>query len=788
MHPFIIDVILSFMAFLVCAVMPGFLVALMLGIRSLMEAILYGVLLSFGVVIIWGILLSFVDLPFTLLSFGVLLIILLIPFIYLWTRNRIHLDKPALRDFYLLIPSLIIVFTLEVVAAGQIVPPHVDDAYNHSEYTYYIWENRTVHLARPYPNAFHCVNALAYSLVPVPLPRLILQLSIFHAALFPIAAFLLTSVIVQNRRIAFLTALFSTTFVFPMIVYWGGGWTVTLGVLYVGASIYALLSALKKQCLSNWFIFVLLSVALIYSHPVDILSVFLIGMVILPFHFRYLSRKFGHIIKLLFISSLLFFILVLPAIPDLLSISEGGVFMPRSQKIWELNQESPGNIQQFILFFWYHPFSENNNYVMPFLALFGILYLLFKRRHLFWLTAFAAVVISMFLWLVPWLKPFLVRIHPWPMAGRLLYLWVFFLPLFSIAGLYYILSKRAQSLAMILLLIICIVTLCITTPTMIQFLVGARDKYAPQTESDFECFEWIKNNTPPNTIVLTNLREDIGEWITFLTHRKATTYLWGTAPSDKRDEVLKDIFIVQRYAALLAQNPEARQAAKRLGISYAFCASKNVVGRVPQLNADDLFFSPGFKLAFKSGNSYVFEYLPDIVLPDKTPHLLDVGVPGDSVFLCLDDFRGRSVWGGLEFTYRWTSQYFRIILPSVEGIKGLRLIYICEDGQSILLLFNERAHHRTIPPSEGGGLSSSVVVFDDFSLNNQLIEFWVDPPIITPADKLGIALGEIEILSEEDIKEYQQKVTRRGADSVRRSPIQGSMDLRGTQNIEDSEQ
>lgn len=749
------EFVICLVLFLVVGVLPGYLIMLMLGFRKPVENIVIGALITFGVFDLYASFLSALNISLSSASFAVFLIILIIlSGIVLSKRRGSNMSQPSAgKDAgeslaLLLIPSAVMISTLLFFASKIIIPPILLDAYNHCEYVYYIKTTGDINLPQKYPNGFHVINAVSAMLAPLDIPRLLIHQSIFYNSLFPLMIYLFTFFFDKRQKTAFYSALLSVIFFFPYDTYDHGGWTTSLGVLFVGGMLYSLFQAIEKKSVRYYIVVALLFISLMYTHPIDLISIALLAAVYFIIERRKVIGFVTNNYKILAILSFAGFLLVIPTFSNLLQISKGEVIAANEDKINQLAFQTPDTIGKILYFFWHSPFMNNANYLLPFAGLAGLIYLIIKKRHPFFTAGFIIVTAFMFINCIKFLSPLFIRIFPWTFAERIRYLWIYFIPFMSAIFLYDMLEKTGKFRDKIIILIAA-VFISMSVPKIYLFLIDSAYKAAPVAESDVAAFKWIRDNLDKDAVILDRSKKDIGEYITILTGRKTASYLFGISPDEKkRDLAYKDILKAQTYIPIMGMPNDARESVKRLNFKYIFSASATAAKERHLFFPKDLLHHPACKLIYSNGRTFLFEYDQRVAFSAPPTKVMDIGTYGDTAFIFQKQFRIRDVWKGLNFSYRWGLPYCGVALPYTEGVKGLRIYYLCGKGQAIKFYFNSKENILEIPPAETDGYRTYDVMFTSFKLKNHLVGFDVEPPLATGADKLGVALDKIELICE----------------------------------------
>ena len=126
---------------------------------------------------------------------------------------------------------------------------------------------------------------------------------------------------------------------------------------------------------------------------------------------------------------------------------------------------------------------------------------------------------------------------------------------------------------------------------------------SPITDSDYEAFLWIKENTPTNATFFVTYA-DAGQWIPVFTQRRVSPlFINQNEKIYMENEIFGDTVI-----PLMLENPNdplALSLLKKQGITHIYIGSKTIFSR--QQLVPDLFDEPNYECVYMQNNVWIFQ-------------------------------------------------------------------------------------------------------------------------------------------------------------------------------------
>ncbi|MBN1515395.1 hypothetical protein JXA32_02385 [Candidatus Sumerlaeota bacterium] len=558
------------------------------------------------------------------------------------------------------LPMLIV---LEIAVFGQLFGSHTDDAVNHAEWTYYIVKNQTVQLPSFYPFSFHAMLALEHRLTHAPIPIVMMQSAVLYISLIPLWIVFLALSCGVNRAIAFWAGIFACCYFSPYDTFFNGGWCVAIGEMFVLGALTALAMASRLASWRYWILFCIQCAATFYMHSSDILTIMLLGPAILLTFRAWLNSSKWKLAALTTASAVVLLLLISPLAPSILAISHAGVYVSAESKLHEIVNWAPRTWESFSILFWSHPFGFNSNYFLPAAAVLGFFSIFtFKPCRLF--LAFHLIVTNIILLTAfeP-LQPLLVKIHPWPTAYRLIFLWLISLSVLAAAGPFWLqrITRAPAFSAYILLFIAAGGAFYFNSTRSLERIGQYRKAYTPWTDSDLMCMRALNTIAPPGSTVLTNYHSDNGCWLLFYTNCMTSNYFMGYAST--QPDFTSGYHYLRSHFITLGVDERAKAIMERFNIRYAYLPSWPAAMRPQQISATTFDISPWFERVFHSNHASIYKYTPENVEEYQKIITFDIGSDGDGIWRP-EGFHAPQYERDTSVNYRWTCKHASLVLPN----------------------------------------------------------------------------------------------------------------------------
>ena len=126
------------------------------------------------------------------------------------------------------------------------------------------------------------------------------------------------------------------------------------------------------------------------------------------------------------------------------------------------------------------------------------------------------------------------------------------------------------------------------------------------TADDRAAFDWLAAHVEPGERVL-NQTSDGTAWAYPYTRGVVSTVFGRLRGQEVLALEWVDRYYLLTHVTAWATDPEVREAARRWDVRYVVVGDRRLPGSLPVLHPAALAIAPGVRLAFRSGDAYVFE-------------------------------------------------------------------------------------------------------------------------------------------------------------------------------------
>ena len=532
--------------------------------------------------------------------------------------------------------------------------PPADDPKMHVLLTQLIVENHGfpdtwgMYAPKGYTNApimyflmFHGICAYIHFLTTISVVQSVLIITNVYSALITLGLFYLSNHLFNNKKISLLAAFFVALVSNNPLRFFGWGGNVGLATYFLSLTTLGVLikyffyNETYESHFDRILVGGLLLGGLISMHPLD--TIVIIGCAT-PFLLYLLAKQWSFqrsrdvlilcILSLLIGLLSLYKLLLYPSSPVIQQfiIEQQAPFWKekqilRPEHIWALISLNPSVVNYF-LFLVRHWISTR----VVLFAIIGVLSLILSREWdkagflLSWTTFQSFFIVN-----GPY-GLFFVKFPQWYNFLPDRFLLGLALPLSILAGyglfsviqillLYH--KTRIQKLINVQRLNIKKAFLCSIVPLTIililawtslgiyyqwNFMIESRE-LSPITDSDYEAFLWIKENTPTNATFFVTYA-DAGQWIPVFTQRRVSPlFINQNEKIYMENEIFGDTVI-----PLMLENPNdplALSLLKKQGITHIYIGSKTIFSR--QQLVPDLFDEPNYECVYMQNNVWIFQ-------------------------------------------------------------------------------------------------------------------------------------------------------------------------------------
>jgi len=623
-----------FLSIIFIFILPGFIILQSVKSKfTIFDQILLSIPFSITIISVFGVFISKIGLKFNINNYLIFVLLLLI--IYLILSKKIFnfylffskfkilfINKNNIIErFLLIIPSLVIFSILVTGFSGFITPPHIDDVSNHNLMMHQIYKSETAFFpnlftdwdgqitASWYPIGFHAMTALVRYLIPIPIYILSFYLIMALASLFPLSTYFFTKTFTNTKDLPLFVAYTSITlWLFPYALFYWGGWAKIVGMVLLPFALSFFYIALCERNIIFSILSGLLLSGIFYIHTTELITMAIFLVILIPFLMKSKNQSPKLIFKNAFVIGLIFSFLCIPAIPIIISPAGhavgGAVY---GQTTFEEFGISPllKRIAGYV-------FYGNHNYLMLAFLMIGVLYSLYYKKYLHFISAsgmFWLIFLGSKYNLIPALT-----ISPWSEPTRIAYIQCYFITFFSGLGLLLTWSWLSNKIPpekfkiwfkfiFLLMSIIMSYNSIIISQNHLHNMV---EDYSPTTIDDLKVMEWIRDNTPEDSVILNDLHYDSGLWIPIIADRQISQPLMKSVIKDWENRSY-----LRCHLCEVEKNERIPKLMDEYHIKYVFYGSKTVRGekREHTLNLSELKNNEHFKLVYRSGSAYLFEYV-----------------------------------------------------------------------------------------------------------------------------------------------------------------------------------
>lgn len=418
-----------------------------------------------------------------------------------------------------------------------------------------------------------------------------------YASMAPVIVYYLAKLFF-DKKIGIISSLLTTIYyLFPYMPFGWGGFGMISGLMLMGFGLYLWNSFLRKENYYDLILASIVTVSIFYVHSSEVLTLFLLVLIgDLASIFDFL-KKFD-LKKIIFSSLSLIFITIL-IIPAYKVGHQATVVK------FEFPLDDIFNIENINFLFKYHLIDVNNNLLILFLIIGGILFL-FQRKlyfHPIILQSIFFILLVIFLKYWSLFQNLMSYFYPWGQFERIFYTTYLLFPIISGVGFFWYLKKLSKINLLIFIFITIIFylnSLYFTT----SFIRKLNENLNPVTYDDIKIFDYINKNKKifKNALFYNNPFNDAGAWLYEATNVRTFFPTASSAGISSKGKKFLYLFYERDVNYICNEF-------KKNEIDYLFKGAKNIPGTDTFFVEEKLKNMKCIDLLRKEGNAKIYRVL-----------------------------------------------------------------------------------------------------------------------------------------------------------------------------------
>jgi hypothetical protein len=621
------DMLRFTLAYLLVVMAPGYALAALARPRAAhSERLALAIPCGYTLVALSGLATALMHLPFNLTAYAVPAVPATLAGGYAAWRSRGQRMDDQRR--WWLVPVGVALAQLGAIAlmyAGHVVPVSADVT-THVQWTDLIARAHVFpiallssHLGTDtggfYPPAFHALNYLILTVVPMATYRVVFFSMVATVALLPLALYTYVRMVTGSAKLGALAALAALTFEpLPLFAMAEGFYTFVVSALFVPALTLALRDGLGSRDRRAVALAAALGVGLFYTHPTEFVTVVLLALVFVPGLLR-APRAWATAMGYGLVVGATWLLAALPALAAVHRTIAGGA-QAEIQGAHYFASPPHLDLAPLLPIYTQWIFGRNVSYLLLAAVVAGFVYCLARRRYL------GLVAAQLILFLVALdansynvLQRLYALSFPWALWERLAptHYWVI-LPLAALGIDRVLVPGRRllcrKSSAFAALVAIPLVLLGLALPfgvatARVAAYVDARKVVAP---SDLGALAWLSRHASADSVAATDgdlvhqnvfdIPIDAGLWMPMLGGTQPLFTRWGTGPGTADDR----LYALQH----ITDNPLPPRAAlfvRRYHVHYVFYGAVVRPGASRHLSLVRLLADPRLRLVYSSNST-----------------------------------------------------------------------------------------------------------------------------------------------------------------------------------------